>query len=83
MKAVEDFAFGFLFPQKEKKEIHCQKASNKCLNGLDIRFTGDKKCLNIRSKKSIIRFKARWYINEGDGKTKILMFIEFTEEALR
>jgi len=49
MKAVEDFAFGFLFPQ-EKKEIHCQKVSNKCLNGLDIIFTGDKKSLNIRSK---------------------------------
>ena len=49
MKAVEDFAFGFLFPQKEKKEIHCQKVPNKCLNGLDIIFTGDKKSLNIRS----------------------------------
>ena len=50
MRAVEDFAFGFLFPRKEKKEIHCQKVPNKCLNGLDIIFTGDKKSLNVRSK---------------------------------
>ena len=40
MKAVEDFAFGFLFPQKKKKEIHCQKVPNKYLNGSDITFTG-------------------------------------------
>ena len=40
MKAVEDLAFGFLFPQKEKKEIRCQKVPNEHLNGLDITFTG-------------------------------------------
>ena len=55
----------FVFSKRIEK-IHCQEVPNKCLNGLDIIFTGD--------KKSLI---------EGDGKTKILMLNEFTEEALR
>ena len=41
------------------------------------------KIFKYKVQDSLIRFKARWYINEGDGKTKILMLNEFTEEALR
>jgi len=50
MKAVEDFAFGFLFPQKENKEIHCQKVTNNVQMDQTLYSPGTKKSLNIRSK---------------------------------
>ena len=74
----------WLFVSSNSKERNLlPKVPNKCLSGLDFIFTGDKKSLNIRLQDSLIRLKAHWYINEDDGKTRILMLNEFTEKALR